>query len=110
MNFINDEAINISIQKWHDVKLPIPLKNDKIIMTSFNAFQTQKYSLLCNYDDSKYLTYKIHFESLSEHLNRKNTTHCVLAENENIHLIQSNKLIETIPVSAEPIPHQYQHL
>ena len=110
MNFINDEAINISIQKWHDVNSPIPLKNDKIIMTSFNAFQTQKYSLLCNYNDSKYLTYKIHFESLSEHLNRKNATHCVLAENENIHLIQPNKLIETIPVSAEPIPHQYQHL
>ncbi|MEQ4623617.1 hypothetical protein [Providencia manganoxydans] len=110
MNFINNEAINIKIKKWHDVKLPIPLKNDNIIMTSFNAFQTQKYSLLCNYSDSKYLTYKIHFESLSEHLNRKNATHCVLAENENIYLIQPNNLIETIPVSTEPTLHQYQHL
>ncbi|HEF8786700.1 TPA: hypothetical protein QH450_003674, partial [Providencia alcalifaciens] len=107
MQFINTTKIEISASKWSIPKTPIPIKQDKIQMIAFNAFQLYEKSIFCEYENIDLLINKIElnfFESKKIH------SKCIFVNNDDVNLVEKDKFIKITPTSEEPTLHQYQHL
>ncbi|EKT66024.1 hypothetical protein [Providencia alcalifaciens] len=107
MQFINTTKIEISASKWSSPKTPIPIKQDKIQMIAFNAFQLYEKSIFCEYENIDLLINKIElnfFESKKIH------SKCIFVNNDDVNLVEKDKFIKITPTSEEPTLHQYQHL
>lgn len=92
INFINENEIKIVSNKWHDSRVPIPAALDKVEMTVFNAFQTPKYSIFCDYDNIKSLPHKIELNLFKI---KQNNFKCIFVNNDDVGLVEKNKSIKT---------------
>ncbi|MEQ5316084.1 hypothetical protein ABN239_03460 [Providencia vermicola] len=107
MQFINTTKIEISASKWSSPKTPIPIKQDKIQMIAFNAFQLYEKSIFCEYENIDLLINKIEFNFFES---KKIHSKCIFVNNDDVNLVEKDKFIKITPTSEEPTLHQYQHL
>ncbi|MEQ5294790.1 hypothetical protein ABN249_04645 [Providencia rettgeri] len=107
MQFINTTKIEISASKWSSPKTPTPIKQDKIQMIAFNAFQLYEKSIFCEYENIDLLINKIELNFFES---KKIYSKCIFVNNDDVNLVEKDKFIKITPTSEEPTLHQYQHL